>query len=93
MNSKITSFVIPEKARMPERDRSRKPVKETKKRERSPSPSAEHDDKEMEKELKRDLRDRIYKRCLQYVESKNIEADIEERSKKMVSKILDEVFE
>lgn len=64
-----------------------------KKRERSPSPPAEKDDKERERELKRGLIDRIYKRAYEYVDSKNIEAEIEERSKKMVSKILDEVFE
>lgn len=68
------------------------PIK-PKKRERSPSPPMEKDDKERERELKRGLIDRIYKRAYEYVDSKNIEAEIEERSKKMVSKILDEVFE
>jgi hypothetical protein len=68
------------------------PIK-PKKRERSPSPVVEKDDKERERELKRGLIDRIYKRAYDYVDSKNIEAEIEERSKKMVSKILDEVFE
>ena len=68
------------------------PIK-PKKRERSPSPPAEKDDKERERELKRGLIDRIYKRAYEYVDSKNIEAEIEERSKKMVTKILDEVFE
>lgn len=68
------------------------PIK-PKKRERSPSPPTENDEKERERELKRGLIDRIYKRAYAYVDSKNIEAEIEERSKKMVSKILDEVFE
>lgn len=71
-----------------------------KKRERSPSPHMEKDE-EMEKELKKyaleqkkAFIDHIYKKAYAYVdESKNVEAEIQERYKKLVSKTLDEVFE
>lgn len=71
------------------------------KRERSPSPPMESDDKEIEKELKKYFIERkkafidhIYKKAYECAnEDKNIEAEIQERYKKLVSKTLDEIFE